>query len=98
MTAAGDKPKVHVTITLTGKVQGVGFRETTKYIADHIGIKGFVKNLPNGDVYMEAEAEEWQLDAFIDWCNEGPDRANVATCAAVTSELLKNFTDFVIKK
>ena len=85
-------------ITLTGRVQGVGFRETTKYIADHIGIKGFVKNLANGDLYIEAEAEQWQMDAFIEWCNDGPDRADVATCSIVTSDVLKNFTDFVIKK
>ena len=98
MTAAADKPKVHMTITLTGRVQGVGFRETTKYIADHIGVKGFVKNLSNGDLYMEVEAEEWQLDAFVDWCNEGPDRADVATCHVATTDVLQNFTNFVIKK
>ncbi|WP_285060142.1 acylphosphatase [Pedobacter ginsengisoli] len=89
--------KVHVNITLTGKVQGVTFRETTKYVADQSGIRGFVRNEKDGSVYIEAEAEQWELDSFIEWCNEGPDRAKVERCEVVTGEL-KNFTDFVVLK
>jgi acylphosphatase len=89
--------KIHVNIILEGKVQGVTFRETTKYVADHAGIKGFIRNETDGSVYIEAEAEQWELDSFIDWCNEGPDRARVDSCQAKKGEL-KNFTDFVILK
>ena len=89
--------KVHVNITLTGKVQGVTFRETTKYVADQSGIRGFVRNEKDGSVYIEAEAEQWELDSFIEWCNEGPDRAKVEHCEVATGEL-KNFTDFVVLK
>ena len=87
----------HVNIVLDGRVQGVGFRETTKYVADQSGIKGFVRNEPDGTVYIEAEGEQWELDSFIDWCNEGPDRANVETCSVKAGEL-KHFKDFVILK
>lgn len=89
--------KIHLNISITGKVQGVTFRETTKYVADQSGIKGFVRNEPDGSVYMEAEAEQWELDAFLEWCNDGPDRAKVESCAVEKGEL-KNFTDFVILK
>jgi acylphosphatase len=89
--------KVHVNITLRGKVQGVTFRETTKYVADQSGIRGFVRNEKDGSVYIEAEAEQWELDSFIEWCNEGPDRAKVEHCEVATGEL-KNFTDFVVLK
>jgi acylphosphatase len=89
--------KVHVNITLTGKVQGVTFRETTKYVADQSGIRGFVRNEKDGSVYIEAEAEQWELDSFIEWCNEGPDRAKVEHCEVAAGEL-KNFTDFVVLK
>lgn len=89
--------KVHVNIKLTGKVQGVTFRETTKYVADQSGIRGFVRNEKDGSVYIEAEAEQWELDSFIEWCNEGPDRAKVEHCEVATGEL-KNFTDFVVLK
>ena len=89
--------KVHVNITLRGKVQGVTFRETTKYVADQSGIRGFVRNEKDGSVYIEAEAEQWELDSFVEWCNEGPDRAKVEHCEVATGEL-KNFTDFVVLK
>lgn len=89
--------KVHIDITLTGKVQGVTFRETTKYVADQSGIKGFVRNEKDGSLYIEAEGEQWELDSFVEWCNEGPDRAKVETCEVVQGEL-KNFTDFVVLK
>lgn len=89
---------VHNNIKIRGKVQGVGFREVTKYVADQAGIKGFVRNEADGSVYIEAEAEQWELDSFFDWCNEGPDRARVDSCVADVSEELKHFKDFVILK
>lgn len=60
--------KIHV----RGYVQGVGFRWSTVREADKRGITGFVKNMPDGSVYIEAEGSEKQLKAFIDWCKEGP--------------------------
>ncbi len=62
-------------ITLTGRVQGVGFRISTKAVADQLGVKGFVKNLPNGNVYIEAEAEDIYMQEFLNWCKLGPDEA-----------------------
>jgi len=89
--------KVHINIRITGKVQGVGFRETTKYVADQSGIKGFIRNEADGSVYAEAEGEQWELDSFLEWCNEGPDRAKVATCEVTPGEI-KDLKDFVILK
>jgi len=89
--------KVHLNIKLTGKVQGVTFRQTTKYVADQSGIKGFVRNEPDGSLYLEAEAEQWELDTFLEWCNDGPDRARVDSCEVNEGEL-KDFKDFVIVK
>ena len=54
-----------IQITISGKVQNVGFRFHTHKKAQQLGVKGFVKNLANGNVYIEAEAEEDNLDQFI---------------------------------
>ena len=43
-----------IKITVTGRVQRVGFRWSVASLAQRLNIKGFVKNLPNGDVYIEA--------------------------------------------
>lgn len=54
-----------VALTVNGRVQGVGFRWMTKMVADQMKIVGFVTNLDNGDVYIEASAEESDLQKFI---------------------------------
>ncbi|MFH0826694.1 MAG: acylphosphatase, partial [Candidatus Omnitrophota bacterium] len=50
----------------TGRVQGVGFRFTAESLAQSLGIKGWVKNLGDGRVEVEAEAEEGALKEFLD--------------------------------
>ncbi len=62
-------------LTIHGRVQGVGFRYFVKLKADSLGISGFVKNHPNGIVYVEAEGETEQLQLFIRFCQEGPSHA-----------------------
>ncbi len=64
-------------ISVTGRVQGVGFRYYTQQKAAELNISGFVQNKPNRSVYIEAEGEEENLKTFIDWCHLGPQRAMV---------------------
>ena len=59
-------------IQVTGKVQGVGFRWSAAIEARSLGITGFVKNLPDGNVYIEAEGSIEQLNTFVEWCRQGP--------------------------
>jgi acylphosphatase len=87
----------HLNITVQGKVQGVFYRASTKAVADQLGVKGKVKNLPDGSVYIEAEAEPWKLDLFLEWCHEGPEKARVT---AVTSHEAdpQNYNNFEVVK
>lgn len=87
----------HLNISVTGKVQGVFFRDSTKMVADQLGVRGWIKNEPDGSVYIEAEADDWILDNFLDWCEEGPERAVVEQ---VTKEIgtVEGFKNFIIKK
>ena len=66
-----------VQIQVNGKVQGVWFRASTQRKANELNIKGIVKNLPNGDVYIEAEGEESALEDFVKWCHQGSDHSRV---------------------
>lgn len=70
--------KIHKNITVIGRVQGVGFRFACRSMANSLGVKGYVKNLYNGNVYIEAEGTEVQLKHFINWCYKGPSYANVS--------------------
>jgi len=88
----------HLNITIKGKVQGVFYRASTKAVADQLGVKGNVKNLPGGDVFIEAEGDKMSLDMFLDWCHEGPEDAEVTSVESNEGEL-KNYRNFeVIKK
>ncbi|NQT76409.1 MAG: acylphosphatase [Bacteroidetes bacterium] len=64
-------------IKVSGKVQNVGFRFYTRKTAIGMGIQGFVKNMRDGSVYIEAEGEQDAMQAFILWCKQGPEWAGV---------------------
>lgn len=87
----------HFNITVTGKVQGVFFRASTKQMADLLDIKGFVQNESNGAVYCEVEGEEDMLVNFVHWCHHGPEGATVERVSVADGEI-KNFTGFVINR
>jgi len=84
--------KIHV----TGQVQGVGFRWRAVIEAKNLGITGFVKNLSNGSVYIEAEGSREQLNAYIDWCKKGPGFGYVESVNVDPSSPV-NYTDFRVK-
>ena len=87
----------HLDIKISGKVQGVFFRASTKAVADQLGIKGIIKNQEDGSVYIEAEGSAYSLEMFLDWCNEGPEKAVVENIVQSESEL-KNYRNFEILK
>ncbi len=67
--------KKSANIKVLGKVQGVNLRYNTQVAAKQMGITGFVKNMEDGSVFIEAEGEETDLEKFIDWCHKGPSSA-----------------------
>ena len=85
----------HISILVTGKVQGVFFRASAKERADELEIKGFVENLSDGKVYIEAEGTEENLEAFKMWCSQGPRRAQVEQLEIKDGDL-RQFTQFAI--
>ena len=86
----------HLNIIVKGKVQGVFYRKSTWKKATDLGIKGIVKNEPNGDVYIEAEGTEEQILNLVQWCYEGPPTANVDSLE-ITEKPTKGYTTFEIK-
>lgn len=63
--------------TVSGLVQGVGFRYHTQRMATVYGLTGWVRNLGDGNVELVACGKESQLDCFYDWLCEGPGLARV---------------------
>ncbi len=64
-------------VFISGKVQGVFFRATTRKEAQKRGVNGWVKNLSDGRVEAVFEGEEDEIQEMIEFCHKGPERANV---------------------
>lgn len=88
----------HINIKVKGKVQGVYYRLTTKAVADQCGAKGFVVNLPDGSVYIEAEGDEFALESLVEFCNEGSDRAEVESVEVEETSKIRGFKNFEVLK
>ena len=66
-----------VLLHITGKVQGVYYRQSTRKKALSLGICGYVKNLPDRSVEVCATGDPDQLRELINWCHTGPPAARV---------------------
>lgn len=89
--------KRHANIRVLGRVQGVLFRDSARRNAKKLNLSGFVRNEPNGSVYIEAEGEEENLKEFLEWCRKGPFFARVDKMESETTIDVKNYPDFVIE-
>ena len=69
--------KMQLFVLISGKVQGVGFRNFTQMNAKQLGINGYAKNLPNGKVEVVAEGDKAQLDVLVVLLKKGPRFASV---------------------
>jgi acylphosphatase len=74
---------------ITGKVQGVLFRHSTRLEAERLGIRGAARNLPDGSVEVIAAGAAPALDALREWLRRGPPLARVDEVAEldVTADL-----------
>ncbi len=88
---------VHYAIRVIGRVQGVFFRASTHEKASALQLKGFVRNEPDGAVYIEAEGEKEVVEKLIDWCRSGPARARVDRIDATEGDVV-GFKEFSIRR
>ena len=84
-------------IIVSGRVQGVCYRAFVSQRANELNIKGYAKNLMNGNVKVIAIGEDSVMNAFINLLKEGPSMARVDDIK--TSEIIigEEFSGFSIK-
>ncbi len=89
--------KKQVKLVISGLVQGVCFRVSTREQARQLGLSGWVKNLADGRVSVFASGETEAVDEFVAWCKTGPKYARVAkVLLSVVSEKLDH-KGFIIR-
>ncbi len=84
-------------ITVSGVVQGVGYRFFAQRVATQLGITGYVRNLPDGRVEVVAEGKQGAMNAFIEELRRGPWSARVSGFNLETSEYKGEFNRFMIR-
>ncbi len=84
-------------LNISGRVQGVGFRYFVKHKADDLHISGWVRNTPDGNLEIEAEGDDQNLEIFTDWMKIGSARAIVRLFSVSEISPIRNFTNFTIR-
>lgn len=72
--------------TVKGRVQGVFFRDSTRRVAESLGLTGYAINLPNGDVEVLACGDAAAVDELAAWLHEGPRMASVTRVVPADTE------------
>jgi acylphosphatase len=72
---------VRYRVLVSGRVQGVFFRDTCRRMAEQHGVAGWVRNLPDGRVEAVFEGPPDDVRPVLDWARQGPRRAVVADIA-----------------
>lgn len=82
---------------VSGRVQGVFFRSSTRDKARELGLTGWVRNLPDGRVEAVFEGEESRVREVIDWCHKGPNYASVSDVQVRFDKATGEFNRFEIR-
>lgn len=84
-----------IELLISGKVQGVFYRASTKEKANELGLTGWVRNMPDGSVLVRASGNEQALAQLENWCHKGPERA-IVTQVVRSSLPEEHFTGFTV--
>jgi len=93
---AASAQRVHLRIS--GRVQGVGFRYGAVDEARRLGLTGWVRNTPGGQVEVVAEGPEDRLRRFVAWCHGGPPSALVVAVEEQWGAATGEYSDFRIRR
>lgn len=90
-----EKTRVHIFVS--GKVQGVFFREKTRRLAEALGLTGWARNLPDGRVEIIAEGEKEKIEEILEFARRGSKMAKVDGIEVEWQEFRGEFKNFDIK-
>ena len=90
-----DEARVHIFVS--GRVQGIFFRENTKKKAQKLRITGWVRNLSDGRVEAVFEGEKDKIEDLVNWAKKGPMFAKVDGVEVILEEYKEEFNNFEIR-
>ena len=87
--------RIHIFVT--GRVQGVFFRQSTKVMAIKNNAKGWVRNLDDGRVEIVAQGETQDIDNLAHWCKTGPANSRVDEFELSEENVTDEFETFEVR-
>jgi acylphosphatase len=87
----------HLKAIVHGKVQGVYYRAFASRIAKSLSLKGYVRNVSNGNVELEAEGEKGRLEELLRRLKAGPEGAEVAKIDVSWTEHAGKYSTFDVR-
>lgn len=90
-------PELRCRVVVSGRVQGVWFRESTRREAERLGVRGWVRNREDGTVEAVFEGDAYDVARAVAWCRQGPPAAFV-TGVEVAEEPLQRELGFRIRR
>ncbi len=89
---------IRVYVLVSGRVQGVFFRASTKKRADELNLTGWVRNLDDGRVEAVFEGEQEKVDNMVEWCRKGPNYADVKDVQVISEKYIGESKDFSVRR
>ncbi len=86
-----------VSVKVSGRVQGVWFRQSTKTCAEQHGVKGWCHNNLDGSVEAVFWGDEVAVNSVVEWCKTGPVQAQVESHHVQTIVVSETFDGFQIR-
>ena len=90
-----DEERVHVVVS--GRVQGVAFRDSTRSQAEKLGLNGWVCNTQDGRVEAVFEGEPEAVRQMVEWCESGPSSADVDDVSVEQETPSGDFSGFEVR-
>ncbi len=91
-----DDARVRLRLRITGRVQGVWYRGSLQAEARRRGVRGWVRNLPDGSVEAVVEGDAAAVRAVAEWCRVGPPGARVTDVVERREPAGEDLADFAI--
>ena len=89
--------KVRARVLVSGRVQGVYFRQSTLLEAQGLGVTGWVRNLMDGRVEAVFEGEEHSVKMLVNYCRQGPAAAIVKNLEVTYGPYKGEFSNFIVR-
>ena len=97
MASAANDDRERARVRVSGDVQGVFFRDSTRDKATQLGLAGWVKNLPDGSVEALFEGPSERVREMVRWCEEGPSHAEVESVDVEYEETGEDLGGFEVR-